>query len=141
MEETRFQEIENRTQVWGFGTQQDFAALIKKLSRENISADEFLEYVEIKKEEKRKSEVEFQKLKALQREQVEEMKKKAKKCPDCGQPLNLGKIVDDPHGNKHQWYCLNQDGCSWIDERGPETVEEVYKQIGIDMTKYQELSW
>ena len=137
MEDLRFQEIENRTQAWDFSTQQGFYDLLKTIKEASISAEEWMDYVEEKRSRRIRENEEYNK-KARERLIMwnNEWNEKAKRCPECGASLSLGSMGDNPKGYKHQWYCIN-DGCSFIEEFGYETVDELYEQMGIDLEKYR----
>jgi len=144
MKESRFTEIESKTQTWSIGLQQDLVTLLNHMEHENISTDEFIESVELK-------------VIKIQNQVAEHEEKKRKfnrlwneivgSCPDCGSPVRVYPIdTENEEGNK-SWFrcskCRNCNGkyietdeeeeCTYHDFN-QETVEEIYasieKQIG-----------
>ena len=142
MEDLRFNEIENRTQAWRwdpqilpiklpFGSLQDFSNLIITMKEYGITVDEFVEFVEDKKRRIIAAQEEQNRINEIHNKMWTE---KAPKCPDCGKPLTLGKIGENPKGYKSQFFCEGDvsDECVYTGELKYEETEEILQQLVIN---------
>jgi len=133
MKKTRFNEIEKMTGAWEydkkvkFGGLQDFAAFIKHINDSDISVDEVVEYVE---EHKHRVMLEEKAHEKKTKAAKDRWRKKVRKCPECGKPLNLGSVGENIKEYNHQWFCL-EDDCKFVEEFGTETVQEIIEQLGV----------
>ena len=97
---------------------QVFRTIVQTLSSDGYTIEEALTFIDANKVVVERA-----------KEAVEGSANFSKPCPECGIPLRLGSVGENDKGYQHQWYCPN-DGCTFIDELGLETVPEVLKSMG-----------
>lgn len=116
-------EIDKSLQAWNVRDLQTFKVIIQTLQLEGHTIDAAINYIEGLAANEQE---------VMQRHQaaLDEWVEKAKKCPECSNPLSLGSVGPNPKGYKHQWYCPNQ-GCPFVEEFGTTTVEEEKELLGI----------
>jgi len=129
MKKERFNEVDKRTQAWTLKQLQEFSNMILTLKYFNISVDEFMAYVELKKKEGSKEVT-------VSLKQMEQIKKLTDICPNCGSALTLFKIdQENAEGNKSVWRCSSCIGCKEkdrLDETNPNdrcTYERFTKRV------------
>ena len=121
--------IEKLLEPFGFtfGQLQDIITLLDHLEKNNVSVEEFTEYVENEKIERVKKQKIFEK---EQKKSIEEWQKIALKCPECNTIMGLYPVnthTGDQTGDesKSMWQCPK---C-WHDEYSTKTIQEQFDEI------------
>lgn len=111
-----------------FGQLQDISTLLKGFERDNISIEDFIEYIEDQKKQRIKS-IE------LQKESQKEWEKRALKCPECKTVMRLYPVNTNPKdrvGNdlRSQWLCPK---C-WYNEFSTKTTRDWLIEINKNLS-------
>lgn len=111
MEKERFEEIEKKTDVFGFGKLQGLITLYALLKKEKISLKELQEYLK----QKRTLNIAKEDEQRMAFKEAEELwEANAKRCPECGRALMLRPVShlqgkSNIQGHQSHWYCIAED--------------------------------